>query len=74
MYSGNSLTCCARKIAETQKKCGDDEGDCDDDSECRNDLICGANNCMWFKNVNNTDFGYHVNDGPDCCTGNKSKK
>ena len=74
IHSGNSMSCCARKVAKTQEKCGVDEGDSDDDSECRNDLICGTNNCQWFRNVNITDSGYHVDDGPDCCTGNNSKK
>ena len=29
----------------TDEPCGVDEGDCDDDDECRNDLICGLSNC-----------------------------
>ena len=27
--------------------CGVAEGDCDDDSDCAGDLVCGDNNCGW---------------------------
>lgn len=38
--------------------CGADEGDCDDDSECEEGLICGSDNCP-------EDSGFH--DTHDCC-------
>ena len=31
------------------------EGDCNADSECAGDLVCGTDNCPW-------------GDGDDCCT------
>ena len=34
--------CCT---AETP--CGLDEGDCDQDEQCSNNLICGTDNCLW---------------------------
>ena len=46
--------CCS-----TQFKCGEGEGDCDDDDECKTGLFCGSNNCP-------TSHGVHS--GTDCCT------
>ena len=40
-------------------------GDCDDDSECQGDLVCGADNC-------HSEFaspGSNWAEGADCCTG-----
>ena len=34
--------------------CAEGEGDCDAESECQGDLVCGKNNCPW-------------GDGDDCC-------
>ena len=36
--------------------CANNEGDCDDESECQGDLICGQNNCP---------APFHS--GADCC-------
>merc|ERR1712241_673615 len=36
------------------RDCGDGEGDCDRDSDCRRGYECGRNNCYW-------------GDGDDCC-------
>ena len=33
-------SCCS-----TSNKCGEDEGDCDKDSHCKDGLKCGKNNC-----------------------------
>ena len=38
--------------------CDENEGDCDYDYECKNDLVCGTNNCP-----NSPEFG----GGDDCC-------
>ena len=45
--------------------CGDGEGDCDDDSECSGNLICGRGNCNRKK---------FPSEKTDCCenpNGNK---
>eukprot|EP00961_Rhodomonas_salina_P238356 3221588-Rhodomonas_salina.1 len=39
-----------------QGDCVEGEGDCDEDSDCLGDLVCGTDNCPW-------------GDGDDCCTG-----
>ena len=46
--------CCS-----VQEPCGIREGDCDLDSECIGDLVCGHNNC---------GEGFPGNE-PDCCAG-----
>ena len=38
--------------------CNEGEGDCDDDSECNGDLVCGSNNCA--KSL-------FPSEGTDCC-------
>ena len=45
--------CCTAKAP-----CGFGEGDCDNDLECKGDLICGQKNC-------GTEFPWS---GSDCCT------
>ena len=49
--------CCKHKA----EKCGENEGDCDDDSQCQDGLICGTNNCP-------TGSGSNFGSGSDCCT------
>ncbi len=38
--------------------CGEDEGDCDSNDECQDDLICGSNNCP---------LGLGFSSETDCC-------
>ena len=47
----NDWNCCS-----SSSQCGLGEGDCDYDSDCAGDLVCGRNNCA------DGDFGL------DCCT------
>ena len=49
--------CCQHKV----EKCGENEGDCNDDSHCKSGLICGHNNCP-------TGSGSNFNQFTDCCT------
>lgn len=44
--------CCSR-----EKPCKEGQGDCDDDDECKGDLVCGSNNC-------GKKFRWH---SADCC-------
>jgi len=46
-------SCCTEEYP-----CGEDEGDCDSDSDCAGDLICGKDNCP---------RGTTFEDGDDCC-------
>ena len=48
-------SCCT-----TLKKCGEDEGDCDTDSECQIGLKCGKDNCS-----KKSGFQWDATD--DCC-------
>ena len=45
------MGCCSN-----ENPCGKDQGDCDYDSECADDLICGEQNCYGWGNL-----------GYDCC-------
>ena len=45
-------SCCSQAV---DGYCKEGEGDCDDDSECEGELVCGFNNCAW-----NSTFD-------DCC-------
>ena len=38
-------------------KCGEGEGDCDSNNDCKSGLICGTNNCK----------GSQFTPGDDCC-------
>ena len=49
--------CCGR---ETNRQCGEGEGDCDDDSQCQGLLQCGSDNCQ-----TKTGGSWHQTD--DCC-------
>ena len=53
--------CCSK-----HNKCGVQEGDCDQDEDCKDDLVCGKNNC-----IKNYDFWWDASD--DCCETRKSK-
>ncbi len=50
---GDSDYCCTE-----ESPCDVGEGDCDDDDECRGDLVCGEDNCG-----SDTNFL----PGHDCC-------
>lgn len=52
-----SYSCCAEG-----GDCGMGEGDCDNDGECRGNLVCGNNNCRDM----NPGEGYPAD--ADCCT------
>ena len=57
--TGGPLTdwrCCSN-----EKTCDIGEGDCDEDSHCTGDLLCGRNNCK--------RFGEHWGKTLDCCEG-----
>ena len=53
--NGVNNGCCTK-----DNPCGKGDGDCDNDSECAGDLVCGRNNCKWG--------GYD-----DCCIAKKRK-
>ena len=38
---GNIYSCCS-----SSNQCDQNQGDCDSDSECSGDLICGTDNCQ----------------------------
>ena len=44
--------------------CAEDEGDCDHDSECKEGLKCGTDNC----HVPHFDCCYKPCEGNDCCS------
>ena len=46
-------SCCSEEYP-----CGEGEGDCDSDSECRDGFLCGSDNCK---------KGSTFDDGDDCC-------
>jgi len=54
------------KCCTEEHPCLGGEGDCDNNDECKDDLVCGDNNCKQFG-----DF-YHEKD--DCCVENKINK
>ena len=43
-----------------ENKCGIDEGDCDNDNDCQDGLVCGSNNC---SNKSGDDW----ESSDDCC-------
>ena len=49
-------TCCT-----PENKCGQDQGDCDTDADCKGELICGTDNCS-------KKTGFAWDDTDDCCT------
>ena len=48
-------SCCT-----SNRQCDVDQGDCDSDSECKQGLKCGSNNCK-------TKSGLQWDAGDDCC-------
>ena len=64
--------CCSDEL-----QCDIGEGDCDQDSHCKDDLVCGDNNCQ----TNSLNFGlptesFDFDYDDDCCESKypKSKK
>ena len=59
-FSSN-IHCCIEREAfcTNETPCGQDEGDCDFDSECQNNLFCGYNNCP---------VGLGFDSEIDCCS------
>ena len=55
----NATECCS-----TSNTCVIGEGDCDKDSECTGDLVCGTDNCLSI-------FG-HGSKKQDCCEEGKT--
>ena len=60
----SSQRCGGRNIDEEKcctidNPCIEGEGDCEDNDECQNDLVCGNNNCK--------DFGQFYHEKDDCC-------
>ena len=51
--------CCSK-----MNKCGEDEGDCDSDSHCKDGLKCGNSNCSQKS-------GYQWDATDDCCYSKK---
>ena len=57
--TGGPLTdwrCCSG-----EQPCDRGEGDCDEDSHCAGNFVCGSNNCK--------RFGEHWRNNVDCCEG-----
>ena len=50
-------SCCTKR-----NQCKEGEGDCDADSQCKGNLVCGKNNCKKWNPAARADF--------DCCEGN----
>lgn len=69
-----SMTCCSRKAGG----CQDGQGDCDEDTQCANNLICGHNNCPWYKEKVYQKPGKEPTVAewiiPDCCECNNQYK
>ena len=57
-----SLTECTggHSCCTTTNKCGKDEGDCDNDSDCKEGLKCGRKNCS-------QKYGLQWDRFDDCC-------
>merc|ERR1712088_208135 len=61
---GSQIKCNgADNCCTAERPCGRNEGDCDSDSDCVGDLMCGANNCLDI--AENQGKGFDSND--DCC-------
>ena len=58
----NCITACTGgdSCCTTTNKCGEDEGDCDKDSDCKEGLTCGNDNC-----IKNSGIQWDATD--DCC-------
>lgn len=57
---GTDTGCCTE-----DEPCDLGDGDCDEDSQCRGDLICGDNNCP--AGNDQIDSALLWNAGDDCC-------
>ena len=53
--------------------CEEFKGDCDSDSECEGDLLCGANNCVGPLFDSQDDCCYRPNSGITITTGTSRK-
>ena len=60
---GNPVTVSACCSIANQCQLGG--GDCDNDSDCAGNLICGVNNCRRDFETNGTKWNWY----DDCCTG-----
>ena len=61
----SSITCDGGSSCCTKyNPCSEWEGDCDHDDECKDDLICGNNNCPITTGMEWDDFD-------DCCVQGK---
>ena len=62
ILSINWFTACAggNSCCSTTDKCGEDEGDCDNDSDCKEGLKCGNDNCSQKS-------GFQWDTADDCC-------
>ena len=58
--SADDSGCCTSKF-----QCYEGEGDCDSDSECAGDLLCGKDNCVNFNSA-------WPDSAFDCCTQGKN--
>ena len=57
--SKNNWSCCT-----ASNPCAIGEGDCDNDSQCAGDLVCGTDNCQSFNSAWPASSW-------DCCTSGK---
>ena len=58
---GSRLNCTGGDSCCTQDmQCEEFEGDCDNDEECKDDLVCGHNNCPMKS-------GLQWDETDDCC-------
>merc|ERR1712117_74341 len=55
-------SCCS-----SEKPCGENQGDCDEDDECEGDLVCGANACNDAFNEKFDKAGFFPAKSADCC-------
>ena len=53
------------KISHKDNKCGENEGDCNSDSDCKEGLSCGSNNCPSTNSILNQTTFWDAED--DCC-------
>ena len=60
MFAGNGTGSAADwGYCSSSRPCAHREGDCDNDSECAQDHVCGDNNCINYWNLAETEA--------DCC-------
>ena len=63
----NSIAVCngQENCCHKDNKCGENEGDCNSDSDCKEGLKCGSNNCAQTKRIVNQTSFWDADD--DCC-------